>query len=101
MITVALQGIRGGVGTTSIVAGLALAARRQGAGCWLLISVLTINCRSISGDLTMRCAGGVCWLIRQTIGVPPSIAGNPIWICWLRAVLRDCCLLSGYLRLRV
>ncbi|MGL5564712.1 MAG: cellulose synthase operon protein YhjQ/BcsQ, partial [Plesiomonas sp.] len=31
MITVALQGIRGGVGTTSIVAGLALAARRQGA----------------------------------------------------------------------
>lgn len=31
MITVALQGIRGGVGTTSIVAGLALAAWRQGA----------------------------------------------------------------------
>lgn len=30
MITVALQGIRGGVGTTSIVAGLALAAWRQG-----------------------------------------------------------------------
>lgn len=31
MITVALQGIRGGVGTTSIVAGLALAAWEQGA----------------------------------------------------------------------
>jgi cellulose synthase operon protein YhjQ len=31
VITVALQGIRGGVGTTSIVAGLALAAWRQGA----------------------------------------------------------------------
>lgn len=31
MNLVALQGIRGGVGTTSIVAGLALAAREQGA----------------------------------------------------------------------
>jgi cellulose synthase operon protein YhjQ len=31
MNTVALQGIRGGVGTTSIVAGLAWAAREQGA----------------------------------------------------------------------
>ncbi|MFM5032733.1 MULTISPECIES: cellulose synthase operon protein YhjQ/BcsQ [Aeromonas] len=31
MNLVALQGIRGGVGTTSLVAGLALAAREQGA----------------------------------------------------------------------
>lgn len=62
MNTVALQGIRGGVGTTSIVAGLALAAWEQGARV-LAVDLCPDNLLGIHLGLSQDEAGGWSQLI--------------------------------------
>ncbi|BDS29015.1 hypothetical protein KAM479c_07390 (plasmid) [Aeromonas caviae] len=58
MKVIALQGIRGGVGTTAIVAGLAQAAHEQGQGYWRWISARTTSLAStLACPMTIREAG--------------------------------------------
>ncbi|MFM7969619.1 cellulose synthase operon protein YhjQ/BcsQ [Aeromonas sp. A-5] len=87
MITVALQGIRGGVGTSSIVAGWRWRPGSRGPGCWLVDRARTTCRLHLGRPHDEPCGWGLLAdPARQWRDGAPLLAR--IWICWLRAVLR-------------